>query len=159
MSKGEDKIVDLLNKAHIAFQREKTFSDLKNGKFRYDFYLPDYQGQPVIIEFNGEQHYHFINFFCKNRSDWLKIKENDRRKISYCLAKDIPIYIIPFWEIDNIHCAADLFQSRFLAKTRWKNDEEANNSPLAQKDVLQLSNFHLNKKDKTGGRKSVRKYL
>jgi hypothetical protein len=54
MSKGEDKIVDLLNEAHIVFQREKTFSDLKGGKFRYDFYLPYAEGGPVIIEFNGE---------------------------------------------------------------------------------------------------------
>jgi hypothetical protein len=54
MSKGEDKIVDLLNRAKIKYQREKTFSDLKHGLFRYDFYLPDVDGGRVIIEFNGE---------------------------------------------------------------------------------------------------------
>jgi D-alanine-D-alanine ligase-like ATP-grasp enzyme len=54
MSKGEDKIVDLLNKAKIKFIREKSFSDLKHGLFRYDFYLPNADGGPAIIEFNGE---------------------------------------------------------------------------------------------------------
>jgi D-alanine-D-alanine ligase-like ATP-grasp enzyme len=54
MSKGEDKIVDLLNKEKIKYIREKTFSDLKHGLFRYDFYLPDVDGGRVIIEFNGE---------------------------------------------------------------------------------------------------------
>ena len=54
MSKGEDRIVDLLNQAGIYFVREKTLSDLKGGKFRYDFYLPYVEGGPLIIEFNGE---------------------------------------------------------------------------------------------------------
>jgi hypothetical protein len=54
MSKGEDKICDLLNINRIKFQREKTFSDLKHGLFRYDFYLPHYDGGEAIIEFNGE---------------------------------------------------------------------------------------------------------
>jgi hypothetical protein len=54
MSKGEDKIVDLLNYAKIKFQREKSFSDLKHGLFRYDFYIPNLDGGPAIIEFNGE---------------------------------------------------------------------------------------------------------
>ena len=54
MSKGEDKIVDLLNSARIKFVREKSFSDLKHGLFRYDFFLPDVNGGPAIIEYNGE---------------------------------------------------------------------------------------------------------
>jgi hypothetical protein len=53
MSKGEDKIVDILNKAKVHFEREKTFSDLKHGKFRFDF-LIHLHGADCIIEFNGE---------------------------------------------------------------------------------------------------------
>ena len=129
MSKGENKIVDLLNRAKISFVREKTFSDLKHGLFRFDFYLPDVDGGRVIIEFNGEQHYHFVSKFYKSRSEWQKMQEHDRRKISYCLANDIKIYVIPFWEINNITCAADLFSEKYLAKTRWKNDEDKIHSP------------------------------
>jgi hypothetical protein len=54
MSKGEDKIINLLNYARIKFVREKSFSDLKHGLFRFDFYLPNVGGRPAIIEFNGE---------------------------------------------------------------------------------------------------------
>ena len=54
MSKGEDRIVDLLNKEGIKYQREKTFQDLKHGLFRYDFFIPNLDGGRVIIEFNGE---------------------------------------------------------------------------------------------------------
>ena len=133
MSKGEDKIVDLLNRAKIAFVREKRFSDLKKGLFRYDFYLPNLHSGECIIEYNGEQHYHFVSKFYKNQQEWKKMQEHDRRKISYCLANDIPIYIIPFWEIDKITAASQLFQEKYRAKTRWKNDEELKNSPLYKK--------------------------
>ena len=54
MSKGEEKITFLLSQLNIPFTKEKTFSDLKNGQFRFDFYLPNYKGQQCIIEFNGE---------------------------------------------------------------------------------------------------------
>ena len=62
------------------------------------------------------------------------MQEHDRRKISYALANDIDIYLIPFWELKNIHTLNDILQDKFKAKTRWKNDEEVKNSPLYQKD-------------------------
>lgn len=130
MSKGEEKISKILTHSGISYEREKTFNDLKNGKYRFDFYIPSLRGRPVVIEFNGQQHYHFVSYFCKSRKDWLKIKENDRRKISYCLAKGIIIYIIPFWDIDNINSVMDLFNNKYIAHTRWKNDEEVIHSPL-----------------------------
>ena len=54
MSKGEVRIVDILNKERVRFDREKTFSDLKHGKFRFDFYFKDVHGVDCIVEFNGE---------------------------------------------------------------------------------------------------------
>lgn len=124
MSKGEDRIVDLLNLARIKYVREKSFSDLKHGLFRYDFYIPDLDGGRAIIEFNGQQHYYFVGKFYKNTQEWRKMQEHDRRKISYALANDIKIYIIPYWEISKIATARQLFQEKYLAKTRWKNDED-----------------------------------
>jgi hypothetical protein len=44
MSQGEDLIVKLLQKAKIPFEKEKTFYDLKKGKYRYDFYIEDLRG-------------------------------------------------------------------------------------------------------------------
>ena len=134
MSKGEDKIVDLLNQAGIKFVREKSFSDLKHGLFRYDFYLPYIDGGPAIIEYNGEQHYHYVGKFFRTPREWRKMQEHDRRKISYALANKIKIYIIPFWEIDKITTARQLFDEKFFARTRWKNDEELKNSPLHKKN-------------------------
>lgn len=42
--------MQFLQKSKIRFEREKTFSDLRNGKYRYDFYLPTLN---TIIEVDG----------------------------------------------------------------------------------------------------------
>ena len=120
MSKGETKIVDILNKERVRFTREKTFSDLKHGKFRFDF-LIHVHGADCIVEFNGEQHYQYVGKFYKNELEWRQAQGRDMRKISYCLAHKIPLYIIPFWEIDNINSVDDLLQPKFLARDRYKN--------------------------------------
>lgn len=121
MSKGENKITDLLNAARLKYEREKTFSDLKGGKFRYDFYIPNVHGRDCIIEFNGEQHYQYVGKFYKNPVEWRQAQGRDMRKISYCLANNISLYIIPYWEITNIRKAEDLFSPKYLAKDRYKN--------------------------------------
>lgn len=124
MSKGEEYIETLLRAEDIAFEREKTFYDLKQGKFRFDFFIPNYHGTPVIIEYNGEQHYYHIKHFHKTRIEFTRAQGNDRRKIGYCLAHDIPLYIIPYWELSNLTGAREIFQDKYRAFTTWKNDDD-----------------------------------
>lgn len=119
MSKLEEKIVKILKKEKIRFQREKTFSDLRKGKYRFDFYIPNLDGAPAIIEVNGRQHYEQVKKFQPTRKDFLAQKERDRRKISYCLAHGIDLYIIPYWDIDKIQCVKDLTKSIYKARSRW----------------------------------------
>ena len=119
MSKNEEKIVKILLQEKVSFIREKTFQDLKNGKFRFDFYLPK---ENIIIEIDGEQHFKQIKKFQKTRQDFLKQQERDRRKNSYCLANNIPLYRIPYWEIENINCFKQLIKKDFLVKNKWHND-------------------------------------
>ena len=54
MSSYEDYIIKILKKDHIKFEREKTFKDLKHGLFRFDFYIKNFEGTPLIIEVYGE---------------------------------------------------------------------------------------------------------
>ena len=54
MSKGEDKVKNILDNARITYVREKTFPSLRNGKLRFDFYLPELG---ILIEVDGEQHF------------------------------------------------------------------------------------------------------
>lgn len=51
MSSYEDKIISVLKKANgLHFVREKTFEDLRGGKYRYDFYIPS---SKTLIEVDG----------------------------------------------------------------------------------------------------------
>lgn len=118
MSKYEDSIISILRKEKIKFLREKTFSDLKHGLFRFDFYILNLSEKPIIIEVDGEQHFKPIY----GRQAFLKGQEHDRRKNSYCLANNIPLYRIPYWEIKNLRTIEDIFRDEFLVRTRWHND-------------------------------------
>ena len=123
-SKGEEKIIGLLTKSKYKFEREKRFGDLKHGLYRFDFYVHCGRSTPCIIEFNGLQHYAQLKQFQPTARDFKAQQERDRRKISYCLSHNIPIYIIPYWELDPITTAADLFKNKYRAKDRWKNDRD-----------------------------------
>lgn len=122
-SKGEEKIITLLKKDSISFEREKTFPDLKkhNHNLRFDFYIPE---SNTAIEFNGNEHYYYIEFFHHNQQGFKKRQEYDRYKISYCLSHGIKLYIIPYWELEHITTARDLLRPQYLATTRWKNDQD-----------------------------------
>ena len=118
MSKYENYIMELLKKSKIRFYKEKTFKDLRKGLFRFDFYLLNVNGAPAIVEVDGEQHFKPIY----GRQAFLKGQEHDRQKNSYCLANNIPLYRIPYWEIYNLKSASEIFTDAHLVKTRWHND-------------------------------------
>lgn len=123
MSSYEEKVIKILKKEKIKFQREKTFSDLRKGKYRFDFFIPNFKGAPILIEVHGEQHYKQVKKFQPTRKDFLAQKERDRRKISYCLAHRIDLYIIPYWDIDKIDSVKDLLKPMYKARSRWHCDK------------------------------------
>lgn len=118
----EEKIITILKKEKIKFQREKTYPDLKFGYYRFDFFLLQYN---LLIEVDGAQHYKFSKIFHKKRQDFLKAQERDRRKNSYALSHNIPLYRIPYFEIENIHTFQDILQDKFLVKDKWHCDNVA----------------------------------
>ena len=115
LSGYEEYFVEIFQKEGILFQREKRFKDLNQGLFRFDFFLEEEQ---IIVEVDGEYHFKPI----KGRRELMKQQEYDRRKNSYCLANNIILYRVPYWEIHNIKKVSDIFQDKFLVKTRWHND-------------------------------------
>lgn len=120
MSSYEEKIIQILKKNKVPFVREKTFADLKLGSFRYDFYLPR---EKVLIECDGIQHFQQIKHFHKTRQDFLKAQERDRRKNNYALAHGIPLYRIPYWEIDELCGLPQIFDEKYLVKSMYHNDK------------------------------------
>lgn len=120
MSSLERVVYNILLKEKIPFEREKKFKDCYNGYYRFDYFLPR---QNIIFEVNGIQHYEYTKAFYASRADFTKAKERDRRKISYCLAHNITIYCIPYWEIESLHTFKDLLNEKFHATSKFHNDE------------------------------------
>ena len=118
-SSYEQQIIKILRASNVRFVREKTYEDLKGGRYRFDFYLPAYN---CLIEADGIQHFKQVTKFQRTRADFLRQQEHDRQKNSYCLAHNIKLYRIPYWEFPNIVTLQDIFQSQFLVKSKWHND-------------------------------------
>ena len=97
--------------------REFEIHDLRNGKMRYDFYLPT---QNIFIECHGPQHYEYNEHFFKTKMDFLKSQERDRIKISYALAHDIKLYTYPWFDMPK--STNELFLDKYLAKNKFHND-------------------------------------
>ncbi len=121
-SSYELHILRLLTRNKIAFEREKIFSDLRRGKYRYDFYIPNYRGRKILIEVDGEQHFNQVQHFQKTRADFKKTQEHDRRKNQYALAYNYILIRIPYWRIDDIKTMDDLFKPEFIVKSKFHND-------------------------------------
>lgn len=121
-SNGEQKIQQILLSNKIKFSTEyilgvKGFSQ---QPLRYDFHLY-YQEREILIEFQGEEHYKFIPFFHKTRADFQKRQIYDEKKISFALAKNIPLYCIPYWEIDKINSMQTLLNPEYIARDKSHN--------------------------------------
>jgi len=121
MTKGETKIAQILTSAHINYQTEKTFMNLRGGRFRYDFYIPS---QNILIEFNGEQHYHYVQHFYKTTQEFKQAQGRDMRKISYALSHNLILYIIPYWDMDKLYTYDDLIKDEYRALNRYKNIDD-----------------------------------
>ena len=119
MSKGEEKIKQILDKAHVIYIREKSFSSLRNGKLRFDFYLP---GLGICLEYDGEQHFSQVKQFHPTKKDFDHAKQNDYYKNSFALAHGYRMFRIPYWEIDNVNTISDILSPKFLVTSKWHND-------------------------------------
>ena len=120
ISSYEEQIIRVLKKEKIPFEREYAFIDLRRGLYRFDFYI---ESKNICIEVQGEQHYQFVGRFHKTRSDFLKGQERDRRKIGYCLAHNIKLYCVPYWDIPSIKSFTDICADRYLARDKYHNDK------------------------------------
>lgn len=78
-----------LNNGQSAANRLKE----KYSQQRFDFYLPS-DGNPIAIEFNGEQHYRETDFF---KGSLEVFQERDERKKKYCEENNITLITIPYW--------------------------------------------------------------
>lgn len=80
-------------------------------------------GFGILIEVDGEQHFKYTPHFHKTKKDFTHAKQNDYYKNSYALSHGLKLYRIPYWELENIRSYNDLFQQKFLVRTKWHNDQ------------------------------------
>ena len=105
MSKAEEKIEQIIKQSNLNCIREKTYSDLHGGRLRYDFYIPE---KNILIEYDSEIHFQEIPKFHHKYNDFSHAQQNDRLKNSYALSHYIPLYRIPYWELNNIKTVQDI---------------------------------------------------
>ena len=125
LSKGAQKILKLLRNDRYDVYLEYEFSNLKGKKgvpLRYDFAIL-YGGRPaILIEYDGEAHFNQVKFFQKTKSKFKQAQERDREKNKYALLHNIPLYRIPYWEIDSIRYSSDIFNLKYKVTNKYHND-------------------------------------
>lgn len=120
-SAGERLVETILQKECISYKTEVSFPNLKGYKgklLRFDFEIRHPLWGKVYLEWHGEQHYRHIKHFSKTLKDFRYRQQLDVKKCSYCLAYNLPLFIIPFTEYENIKTSADLFQEKFRVRDR-----------------------------------------
>lgn len=71
---------------------------LPGSKLSFDFFLP---WRKVAIECQGEQHYKYNQHFHRNRMEFARAKNRDKRKKDWCLENNIRLVELPFNENDE----------------------------------------------------------
>lgn len=118
----EAHIIKVLKKEKILFKREKKFSMLRGGKLRYDFYIPDYRGQEVLIEVDGPHHFKFNPRFFKTQNDFKRSMGRDRYKNNYALVNKINLYRIPYYDVEKIKTFQDIINPIYRVRDNYHND-------------------------------------
>jgi hypothetical protein len=101
ISSYEKKVMNWLNKYSINYIFQKSFDDCRNkNPLPFDFFIYD---KNILIEVDGEGHYHPVNFGGCSDSEALLLfeymKDNDRIKTEYCLKNNIKLIRIPYYDI------------------------------------------------------------
>ena len=100
-SHGEKEISKFLDKYDIKYIPQHKFSGLKgvgNRLLSYDFYLPNYN---LLIEYQGRQHEHPIDYF-GGEEQFRVQQEHDERKREYAKLHNINLLEIWYYDEDNI---------------------------------------------------------
>ena len=95
-SKGEIKIKKFLDNNNIYYEQQKHFKEL--NQLSFDFYIPN---KNVLIEYQGEQHFHSIKFF-GGEAKYLKQIENDSVKREFCKNNNFILLEIEYFNYNNI---------------------------------------------------------
>lgn len=108
-SRGEKAISKYLTTKNIRHVPQMYFSQWNIGIHYFDFYIPEYN---LVLEFNGRQHYEFVNFFHKDENDYYHRLKKDREKKEAALSNGLNYASINYKLLPQINRILDyLFNS------------------------------------------------
>lgn len=90
---------EALTKFYVEYLFGKKFNKIRPDwldKLELDMYNEDLN---LAVEYNGIQHYKYINFFHKTNDDFVKSQERDDRKIKLCKQKNVNLLVIPYCDV------------------------------------------------------------
>lgn len=112
--KGEVIIAQLLTKANITYEQQKSFKDCRfpdsNRKAVFDFYV----NNSYIIEYDGEQHFSYKNRGWNTQDKFKETQKRDNFKNNWCKEHNIPLIRIPYTHLDNIKIEDLLLTSNYI---------------------------------------------
>jgi hypothetical protein len=99
-SKGEVLVERWLTANKIDHIQQYKFEDCKyKRKMPFDFYLPNYN---ILIEYNGQQHYEFVQYIHKSYERFIEQQERDIIKSQYAIDHNILLLTISYKDINKI---------------------------------------------------------
>ena len=107
VSSGELAVETWLQDNNVVYEKQKTFDDLvglAGKKYRYDFYLPEYN---LCVEYDGQQHFRTVNFSGSMSEEKLIVNlldtyDHDCLKNQYCEDNGIDLLRISYKDKDRI---------------------------------------------------------
>lgn len=115
--RGETAIANLLTDKSISYKTQQTFEDFRfsktNSMPRFDFGIYSEDKLVFLIEYNGIQHYQYVEYFQESIED---ICARDQEKVRYCQIHNIPLEIIPYTEFDNLPEIIDKLLEKYQIK-------------------------------------------
>ena len=101
-SNGERVIRDFLKDNNISFVKNFSFSDCRyKNPLTFDAEITNSKGVPILIEFQGSQHYSPRDFFGGEKTFQTQLKK-DKIKYDYCVTHHYNLIIIPYWNFKKI---------------------------------------------------------
>ncbi len=103
-SRGEKRILGILEKLHIKFEIQKSFDSCRfpdtGAKAKFDFYIPD---KNILIEYNGIQHYEARKSGWNTEEALIERQKKDQFKINWCQKNNISLLVIPYTDFDILN--------------------------------------------------------
>ena len=105
MSSGERAFANVLDILGITYTREYIFHDLLSKKgypLRFDFMIPFEKNKKLLVELDGEQHYHPIDYY-NGEEGYQTLHSHDIAKNTYMLQhEELVLVRIPYYDYKNI---------------------------------------------------------